>query len=66
VLGWISALIVNCAYVPVAIVCGVVQLTLRPAIRLPTLALVGLKPTGSVLCSELNVIGGPRLKIVMI
>ena len=50
-------MIVNCAYVPVAIVCGVVQLMLRPAIRLPALALVGLKPNGSMLCSELSVIG---------
>jgi hypothetical protein len=66
VLGWISALIVNCAYAPVAIVCGVVQLTLRPAIWLPALAPVGMKPTESVLCSELSVIDGPRLKIVMI
>jgi hypothetical protein len=57
---------VNCAYAPVAISCGVIQLTLRPAIIPPALALVGSKPTGSVLCSEFSVIGGPRLKIVMI
>jgi hypothetical protein len=48
------------------IICGVVQLTVLPTIRPPALALVGSKPTGSVLCSELSVIGGPRLKIVMI
>jgi hypothetical protein len=66
VLGWTSALIENCAYAPVAIVCGVVQLTLRPAIRPPALALVGSKPTGSVLCNELSVIGGPRLKMVIV
>ena len=65
-LGWISASIVNCAYAPVAIICGVIQLTVRPAIMPPALALVGLKPIGSVLCSELSVIGGPRLKIVML
>jgi hypothetical protein len=59
-------LIVNCAYAPVVIICGVVQLMVLPTIRPPALALVGSKPTGSVLCSELSVIGGPRLKIVMI
>jgi hypothetical protein len=61
-----SASIMNCAYAPVAIICGVVQLTLRPAITPPALALVGSKPTASVLCTELSVIGGPKLKIVMI
>ena len=61
-----SALIMNCAYAPVMVICGVVQLTVRPAIMPPALALVGSNPTGSVLCSELSVIGGPRLKIVMI
>jgi hypothetical protein len=66
VLGCTSASIKNCAYAPVAINCGVVQLTLRPAMTPPALALVGTKPTGNVLCSELSVIGGPRLKIVMI
>jgi hypothetical protein len=66
VLGWISALIVNCAYAPGVITCGVVQLTLLPAMIPPALALVGSKPIGRVLCSELSVIGGPRLKMVMI
>jgi hypothetical protein len=56
----------NCAYVPVIIVCGVVQLTVRPAIMPPTLALLGSKPMGSVLCSVFSVIDGPRLKMVML
>jgi hypothetical protein len=66
VLGWISALIVNCTYPPVMIGCGVVQLMVPPEIRPPALALVGSNPIGSVLCSELSVIGGPRLKIVIV
>jgi len=65
VVGKTSAVIVNCAYAPGAIICGVVQLIVRPAIRLPALALIGAKPTGSVLCSVFSVIGGPRLKIVI-
>jgi hypothetical protein len=52
--------------VPVVIVRGVVQLTVEPEILPPALAPVGSKPTGSVLCSVLSVIDGPRLKIVMI
>jgi hypothetical protein len=40
-LGWTFALIVNCVYEPVVIGCGVVQLTVLPAIRPPALAPVG-------------------------
>jgi hypothetical protein len=58
--------IVNWAYAPVAIVCGVVQLTVWPEIMPPALAPVGSNPMGRVLCSVFNVIDGPRLKMVMV
>jgi hypothetical protein len=56
---------VNWAYAPVAIVRGVVQLTVWPEIMPLALAPVGSNPMGSVLCTEFRVIVGPRLKIVM-